>query len=173
MLVIVIIVFGYYYKYRLPIKYEAEVRLYAEKYQLDPNLVFAIIYTESKFDPEAVSRKGAMGLMQLMPTTAEWAAKKGGISYEGAQQLTQPVKNIEIGCYYLSYLMVRFDNNISNVLAAYNGGEGNVRKWLSNLEYSTDGVNLTKIPFKETEDYVKKVTNTYEIYASIYTEAKR
>ncbi len=152
---------------RLPIKYEAEVKKYSQVYDLDEAFVFAIICAESSFDKDAQSEAGAKGLMQLMPSTAEWLVEKYKLEAD-PNMLFDADTNILLGCQYLSYLNGRFDNDLALVLAAYNGGEGNVKKWLTNELYSPDGKTLTNIPYKETANYVKKVSTYYDLYKELY-----
>ncbi len=154
-------------KKRLPIKYQAEVKKYSQMYGLDEYFVYAVICAESSFDNEAQSSVGAKGLMQIMPETAIWLKEKYKMEVD-TDSLFEPDTNIHIGCQYLKYLNERFDNNPELVLAAYNGGEGNVRKWLSSSLYSPDGKTLTNIPYKETANYVKKVSTYYELYKKVY-----
>lgn len=110
----------------------------AKKNDLEPELVAAVVQTESNFRPTARSGAGASGLMQLMPRTGRWM---------GAKNLMNPSDNVRAGTKYLKYLNERFDGNETKILAAYNAGEGNVRRY--------GGVP----PFKETRNYVKKVAN--------------
>lgn len=152
---------------RLPIKYEVEVKKYAEMYQFDEYFIYAIICAESGFDNEAQSQVGAKGLMQIMPETAEWLKQKYKLDID-VENLFDPATNIHLGCQYISYLSGRFDNDMTLVLAAYNGGEGNVRKWLNNSLYSSDGKTLKNIPYKETANYVKRVSTYYELYKDTY-----
>ncbi|RKD33215.1 lytic transglycosylase [Thermohalobacter berrensis] len=156
------------FKFLYPLNYEEYIGKYSKEYGIDPFLVAAIIRVESKYYKEAKSYKGAKGLMQISPITGKWAAKELGIKNYNEDILYNPEINIKIGCWYLSKLMDQFDNNISVVVAAYNGGSGNVTKWLSNKKYSSDGINLDYIPFKETEQYVDKVLNSYKIYKKLY-----
>ncbi len=155
-------------KRRLPIKYEEYVIKYAKEYDLDENFVYAIICAESSFRADAQSSAGAKGLMQLMPQTAKWLKEKYHMDLD-ENNLFDPETNIHFGCQYLKYLNERFDNDMTLVLAAYNGGEGNVRKWLKSSIYSSDGKTLTNIPYKETANYVKKVSTYYELYQKIYS----
>lgn len=155
-------------KFIYPIKYKESVMKYSEEYRLDPMFVLSIIKTESKFDQDARSSKDARGLMQVTPKTGEWAAEKLGMENYDHEQLYDPEINIKIGCWYLDNLRTQFDYNMKLVAAAYNGGSGNVTKWLGDSEYSDDGKNLKKIPFEETENYVKKVFDSYEKYKAIY-----
>lgn len=153
---------------RYPLVYEDKIRKYAAEYEVDPFLTASIIFVESGFNPTAVSVKDARGLMQILPSTGEWVADKIGLQDYSEKQLFEPETNIQIGCWYMSYLVSQFPDNRELVLAAYNGGIGNVNKWLRNREYSSDGRQLDYIPFMETRNYVKKVLNTYDIYKEIY-----
>ena len=115
----------------------------AAKYDVDPALVAAVIETESRFHPQARSRVGARGLMQLMPRTGRWL---------GARNLNDPNQNIDAGVKYIKYLQRRFDGNLNKTIAAYNAGEGNVRRY--------NGVP----PFSETRSYVRKVMTRKKKY---------
>ena len=137
-----------------PTKYANFVEKYSNLYGVDENLVYAVIRCESRFNPNAKSKKGAVGLMQLMPSTASWCAKILGEEYS-EDMLYNPEYNIKIGSYYLSYLFTVFLNE-QEVIMAYNAGEGNVKKWLQgNGEV-----------FSETSVYLKRVSfvkRAYEI----------
>lgn len=154
-----------------PIKYTEHIVKYSKRYDLDPYLVAAVIKTESNFEENAKSNKNAYGLMQITGDTAEWAAEKMEIVHYDNKMLYDPEFNIRMGCWYLDNLRDEFDNNMEVVLAAYNGGRGNVQKWLKNTEHSADGKNLHYIPFKETDKYVKKVKVNYRIYKYLYGES--
>ena len=159
---------GYWFiKERYPMKHDAEIVTYAKKYDLDPYYVAAIIWTESKFRNSAVSDKGATGLMQIMPETGEWIAGKLKLKGYSSAALSAPETNIQMGCWYLSYLYEQF-KNWDTVAAAYNAGHGNVSKWLGNSDYSKDGVTLDEIPYAETKNYVQMVNRSYEIYKLLY-----
>ena len=166
---IVILVGGKYSikKYLYPYKYKEIVDKYSYEYNLDPFLVLAVIKTESNFNTYAESSKGAKGLMQIMDSTGEWIGSKVEIDKFNANMLYDPEINIEFGCWYLNSLLKEF-SDLSLALAAYNGGSGNVTKWLNNPEYSSDGENLTYIPFKETKKYVDKVNTRYNVYKFLY-----
>lgn len=167
-LLFIVFVWGNYeIKRRLPIKYEEQVLKYSAEFNVDKNLVYAIIAAESSFDKEAESRVGAKGLMQLMPDTAEWLKEKYSLPVDATQLFDENV-NIMLGTCYISYLLQRFDNDVTLVIAAYNGGEGNVKKWLKDPRYSSDGKTLENIPFEETSNYVKKVSTYYQIYEKVY-----
>lgn len=142
-----------------PLKYVKEISLASEVYDVDPVLIASVIKSESGFKEDAISKKGAVGLMQLMPSTAEYLAEK--ISY-GDFDLKNAVDNINLGTYYLSLLKDEFKDE-KLVLCAYNAGPTNVRKWFSDDELTENG-RLEKIPFKETENYVKKCMQAKKIY---------
>lgn len=142
-------------------KYETEVLAASEEYGLDPALVFAVIRTESSFDPSAVSPAGAKGLMQIMPATAEWVAFRTKTEFDESR-IFEPAYNINIGCHLLGYLLEKYGGELRFALAAYNAGSGRVDSWLADPEYF-DGEKLT-IPFPETKNYVEKVLKAYEKY---------
>lgn len=134
-----------------------------EKYQLDKALVFTVINIESHWDDKAVSRSGALGLMQVMPSTATEVASKIGITDFSVENLYNGRTNIEIGCFYLRYLLDEFDGDVNLTLCAYNAGPNKVREWQKNREF-WNGEKLIKIPYKETEKYVKKAISNKNVY---------
>lgn len=133
---------------------------------LPESLVYAVIKTESGFREHAVSRAGAVGLMQLLPSTAEFICRKEQIVFEPSR-LTEGKYNILLGCKYFLYLLGRFSEP-ETVIAAYNAGEGTVSEWLQNSEYSEDGKTLIYIPYKETSEYLKKIKKNKKIYEFFY-----
>lgn len=151
-----------------PINYIELINKYSNEYNVDPHLVAAIINVESKYDIYAKSNKEARGLMQISPSTGAWASKELQILDFSLEYLYKPEVNIRIGCWYLDKLNVEFNSNLRTVLAAYNGGSGNVNKWLNDNRYSQDGESLSNIPFKETDEYVEKVLKNYKIYKKVY-----
>lgn len=155
-------------QYFYPIRYEEYVEKYSNEYELDKYLVYAVIQTESKFDPNAKSDVGAVGLMQLMEETAKECNEKAEFGYNIPDELENPEVNIRIGCYYLNRLLKIFDDNKELALIAYNGGLGNVEKWLDNEEYSDGQGGLNITPYQETNDYVDKVLRSYKRYREIY-----
>jgi soluble lytic murein transglycosylase len=159
---------SWYKRMRYPLKYEDHIRKYAEEYSVDPYLAASLIWVESGFETEAVSGRNARGLMQILPSTAAWGAEKMGLAGYEEAMLLDPEKNIRIGCWYLGYLSNQFPGSMQLTLAAYNGGIGNVQKWLQDKAYSKDGKQLDHIPFPETRNYVLKVMHAYEIYKEIY-----
>ena len=155
-------------QYFYPIRYEEYVEKYSKEYELDKYLVYAVIQTESKFDPNAKSDVGAVGLMQLMEETAKECNEKAEFGYNIPDELENPEVNIRIGCYYLNRLLKILDDNKELALIAYNGGLGNVEKWLDNEEYSDGQGGLNITPYQETNDYVDKVLRSYKRYREIY-----
>ncbi len=147
------------------------IQKYAKKNDLDQYLVRAVIKTESNFIADAHSGK-ASGLMQLTDETAKWVCEKLGIDVKKID-LYDPEDNIKLGCYYLRHLIDYYDGNIDVALAAYNGGPGNVNKWLKNKEYSKNGKDLHYIPFKETREYVVKVNEHWKNYRELYEKENK
>ena len=131
----------------------------------------AIIKAESNFIEDAHSGK-ASGLMQLTDETAKWIADKLGKDTEEVN-LNNPRDNIQLGCYYIRYLINYYDGNVDVALAAYNGGMGNVDRWLGDKKYSDDGKTLKNIPFKETREYVKKVNSETLVYEKMMSKEVR
>lgn len=149
-------------EYIFPFSYNGYIETYSEKYGVDKYLAYAIIKAESNFNKDTVSRRGAKGLMQIMDKTAAWCADKIG---KDGYDLFEPEDNIELGTFYVAYLLDYYDGNEQNAVAAYNAGHGNVDSWLSNSEYSKNGKTLDVIPFEETDKYVKKIMFYRKIYA--------
>jgi len=154
-------------KFFYPVKFKDEVFGYSRQYGIDPYLVLAIMKAESSFNPKAVSRRNAKGLMQITDKTGEWAAFEIKLANYKNSDLFNPDTNIHIGCWYLRWLI---DNlkDVDLAIAAYNGGIGNVMEWLNDKNLSSTGFILDKIPFKETERYVVKVKNYYYVYKKLY-----
>jgi peptidoglycan lytic transglycosylase len=149
---------AWYAKLRYPLEYEHIVRGHAENYGLDPALVAAVIYRESKFDADARSDSGAIGLMQLLPDTAEGIALNTGGSKFRVRDLYDPEINVRYGSFYLRRLMRKYgDRRLA--LAAYNAGQANVDEWLA-----ADG----EIAFPETREYVDGVIELRDVYARAY-----
>ncbi|MBQ3379167.1 MAG: lytic transglycosylase domain-containing protein [Clostridia bacterium] len=150
-----------------PLEYQEYVMAAAEKYDLDPALIFAIIHTESRFDPEAVSPANAMGLMQITKDTYFFVNEKDGRGDLAVELLFDPEVNIDTGSYFIKWLIDDF-GDVDTAIAAYNAGRGNVKKWLGDSRYSENGATLSDIPFTETKNYVKKVNSAYEFYKKHY-----
>lgn len=150
-----------------PLHYEEIVFEVSNKYDLDPYLVFSVIRVESKFKEDAVSRRGAVGLMQIMPSTGMWLARQESFDVSNKEELLNPEKNIKLGCCYLKSLYYEFESKKA-ALAAYNAGPGRVQNWLELGVWDGSKENIDDIPYKETREYVKSVLKTYEIYKEIY-----
>ena len=147
-----------------PVQHLDIVFNYSEKYDLEPELILAVIHAESRFRENVVSRAGASGLMQIMPDTAYWLAERIGVSYFEYSKIFEPEINIHLGSFYLYTLITHF-GNIETALAAYNAGRGNVARWLENPEFSSDGKTLDFIPFPETREYVRRVAENKRVYS--------
>jgi len=153
--------------YKLPDP--ALVKEAAGVYGLDPALVAAVIHVESKNDPNALSEKGAMGLMQIMPKTGSWiAGKLDDLPDFQEADLYDPGINIRCGCWYLDYLLNRF-SDLRLALVAYNAGPGTLKNWLED-ESLSDGKELFEIPYKETAAYVERVFESMEKYRYLYED---
>ena len=175
-LLIIIIIISFYkvlniedkiLKILYPIKYKEYVYRYSDELHVDPMLTFAIIKTESNFDENAESKSGAIGLMQLMESTAKEQAKKLDIQYS-KKILYNPEQNLKLGLNYFDTLLDYYNQNYILAFAAYNAGIGNVQNWIENGIIKEDGSDIENIPFKETNMYVRKILNTYEKYKEIY-----
>ena len=149
-----------------PIKYEEYVSKYSEQYSVDKNLIYAIIKAESNFNENAISNKGATGLMQLMPATAIQLGKTMNVDCN-EENLKDVDININLGVKYISNLIEKY-NNIEVALCAYNAGTGNVDNWIEKGIIKKDGSDIENIPYKETNNYVRKILRDYKIYKKIY-----
>jgi soluble lytic murein transglycosylase len=150
-----------------PLSYVDEVRAGAASAGISPLLVLAIIREESRFDPNVVSRAGAIGLMQLMPATASWHSGLADSIPLGGNDLRDPAKNIRAGTGYFRYLLERFDGSVVGALAAYNGGEGRMARWKESFDPRRNPlVALELIGPRETRRYVKKVLDARSSYAA-------
>ena len=143
-----------------PLKYEETLRAAAAENGVEPALAAAVIRTESRFEPEVESSRGAYGLMQLRPETARFISERGGIGGD----YRDPKTNIRMGTWYLGYLLGQYEGHERLVLAAYNSGEGQVNSWISNEGFDVE----QDIPFAETRHYVEKVLEARDTYAEIY-----
>lgn len=148
-----------------PIKYEQYIEEYSKEYKLDKWLIYAIIKAESNFDEIAKSNSGAIGLMQIMETTADELKKS--LNINETIDLCDAKTNIMLGTKYFSDLKKEY-NNLELALAAYNAGKGNVKKWIESGILNNDGSNIENIPFKETNIYVRKIIQNYNLYKKIY-----
>lgn len=144
--------------------YRQEIIQYSARNRIDPAFTAAIIKRESDYDPKAVSRVGAMGLMQMMPDSFDWIGPKCGLDKNDKNALFIPENAIRTGCYLLGYIAPMFDGDPILTACAYHAGWGNVKGWLQ--KYSADGKHLTldEIPMEDTRYYARKVLEAYAIY---------
>jgi soluble lytic murein transglycosylase len=151
----------------LPLAYARIIRQQAGEKHLDPALVAAVIYAETKFDPRP-SSAGAEGLMQILPQTADFLARRSGATTFTVADLATPTVNIAYGSYYLRYLLNEYGGNEVLALAAYNGGETNVDRWVSAARRAGRTFSVSQIPFPETQAYVLKVMQAEQDYRQAY-----
>ena len=150
-----------------PTDYSEIVEEKAAEYDVPLSVVYAVIRTESNFDPEAESWVGARGLMQITKESYEWMDYYRGETGATWGDFYTPEVNVDYGVWLLSYLHGLF-GEWETVYAAYNAGPNAVKKWLGNPEYSLDGKTLDKIPYEETSNYREKVSKYREDYQRIY-----
>lgn len=158
------IAFPAYIEKEFPKEYPAQVSQYAEEYGVDENLIYAVMKTESDFDPAAVSDVGAIGLMQMTEETFEWLQSKTGEYNLSFEDLYTPDTSVKYGTYFLSILLDSYNGDLTTAIAAYHAGMGSVDSWLSESTTSANGTVLTSIPASATAHYVDKVICTMEVY---------
>jgi len=154
-------------EFSLPLTNANVIRQQAAEKHLDPALIAAVIYAETKFDPRS-SAAGALGLMQIMPGTAEYLAHRSGATSFTTSDLATPAVNIAYGSYYLRYLLDEYHGNVTDALAAYNGGESNVDRWIADARAQGHSLTVADIPFPETRAYVTRVLSAERKYRSKY-----
>lgn len=155
-----------YYPYR----YRQTIEANAIRYGVDPLLVAAVIRVESKYNPDAVSPKGALGLMQIMPSTADWIATQVGIENLTEEMILNPEINIQMGTWYLANLSNEFEGRLDVIIAAYNGGRGQVARWLAEGIWDGSYEGRDNIPFPETRHFLFKVKTGYKGYTRLYSK---
>jgi soluble lytic murein transglycosylase len=152
----------------LPLSHDDIIRQQSAAKGLDPSLVAAVIYAESNFRDQT-SSAGARGLMQITPATAHYIARlSGGTAFQQGD-LATPQVNISYGAYYLRYLLKRYGDNTVLALAAYNGGEGNVDRWIVAVSTAQRSFGIDQIPFAETREYVGRVLDARHSYRKRYS----
>ncbi len=180
LIVIVAIVMGYKaaqrseYEYRLaahPKKYSEYVSKYAQEYEIDEDLIYAVIKTESDFDCEAVSNVGARGLMQIMEETFDWIKYRLDDEESVYDDMFDPEMNIRYGAYLMDYLLEKFGDK-DTAVAAYHSGAGSVSSWLEDKENSSDGKRLDNIPSNTAAHYVNKINNALSNYKELYNNER-
>ena len=173
--ILIIVVFLGIFKNKIlkiiyPKTYKEIVSVYSEKYNVEENLVFALIKAESNLNSEAVSHREAIGVMQIMEETAKDVANKNSIKIENEnikQELLKIDNNINIGTKYLSTLLEKYKNK-EIAVAAYNAGIGTVDGWIQKEIIKSDGSDIENIPYKETNNYVRKILRNYKLYEELY-----
>jgi soluble lytic murein transglycosylase len=151
----------------LPLAHEDIIVQQAHEKGLDPALVAGVIYAETKFDARP-SSAGAQGLMQILPATAEFLARRSGATTFRVADLGDPQVNIAYGSYYLRYLLDEYHGNVVLALAAYNGGEANVSRWVAEAQADHHSFAIRDIPFPETQAYVLRVLQAQKNYRHTY-----
>jgi soluble lytic murein transglycosylase len=154
-------------EFGLPLDYQAVIRQQAAEKRLDPALIAAVIYAETKFDART-SSAGAEGLMQILPQTALYLAHRSGATTFNTADLGTPQVNIAYGSYYLRYLLDHYNGVTWQALAAYNGGEANVDNWLAEARARGTTFTIADIPFPETRAYVERVLEAQQNYRQQY-----
>lgn len=175
LIILILIVFLIVFKNKIqrifyPKSYEEFVSMYSDEYGVDENLIFAVIKAESNFQEDAVSHKDALGLMQIMKETAEDVARKYNIKIDfnnSEREILNVQNNIKIGTKYLAVLLEKY-KNIEVAVAAYNAGIGTVDNWIEKGIIKSDGSDIENIPYKETNNYVRKILRNYKIYQDLY-----
>lgn len=155
------------YELAYPKAFKELVIAASQKYNLEPELLWAIIREESHFRHDAVSSAGALGLMQIMPPTGKDIASRLGVSIK-EEDLLKPEINIEFGAFYINSMLKMFEKNMDKATAAYNGGGGNVKKWMESSFGTLEEDFPTAITFTETQEYITKVRNSYHVYKWLY-----
>jgi soluble lytic murein transglycosylase len=154
-------------EFALPLQDASVIRQQAAEKHLDPALIAAVIYAETKFDPRP-STAGAQGLMQILPSTAEYLAHlSGGVRFQTGD-LATPSINIAYGSYYLRYLLDHYDGDEMLAVAAYNAGMSNVDEWLASARAQDRELTVERIPFAQTREYVRRVLGAQRAYRATY-----
>jgi len=157
---------GKWERLRYPLEYKDLIRNASKTYNIDPYLLTAIIYEESKFNPSSESKPGAIGLMQIMPGTGQWIAEKQKRRFK-VDDLYGPAVNIDMGSWYFNYLREKYQDE-RLALAAYNSGHANVDKWLKDDRHTTVDSVIANIPYIETRQFVQRVLKTKGRYERLY-----
>ena len=156
-------------RWEYPVEYPEYVTYYADKYGIDQFMLYAFIRTESNFNPMAESDAGARGLMQITEVTFDWIKSKIAPTEDLTfEDLYDPETNIRFGSYFVSYCLLRYQNDLATAAAAYHSGLGTVDGLLSQTEYSANGQTLDHYPYPQMRLYVKKITDSYQRYLEIY-----
>ena len=153
-----------------PMPHYELVERYARDNTLQITFVYAVIKTESGFREEVTSPKGAIGLMQITEKTGTWISSMLQVADFTPDDLKKPEINIRFGCWYLSYLMDRFNGNRELAIAAYNAGEGAVSRWVETGAITWKDMKIKDLPYSETEQYMMRVNRIYFVYKTLYPD---
>ena len=154
---------------RYPMEYSNEVTRWAGEFEVDELLIYAVIRTESGFDPKAESSAGARGLMQMTEATFDYIKQRIAPEEElNFEDLYDPDTSIRFGGCLLSLCLARYGQDVSTAAAAYHSGWGTVDRLLQNAEHSDDGVTLKQFPYPQMGHYVNKITSSYQKYLELY-----
>ena len=158
---------AWYARHWYPLEYTSTIRTHAERSGVPAELIAAVIWRESDFNPAARSSQGAVGLMQILPSTATFISTQAGGPAESPDRLAEPEVNIAFGSWYLHYLLDKYgDDRIA--IAAYNGGETNAAQWVRDAAANGRPLTLDDIPFPETRAFVRSVERARAIYRRVY-----
>ena len=174
-IILMIIVFLGVFKNKIlkiiyPRNYYEIISIYAEEYNVDKNLILAVIKAESNFKEDAISHREAIGLMQIMEETAKDVATKYNIEIDAnnaKEEILDVQNNINIGTKYLQVLLDKYGNK-ELAVAAYNAGIGTVDNWIEKGILKEDGSDIENVPYKETNNYVRKILKNYQVYEKLY-----
>lgn len=150
--------------------YQQDIVTYSKKNNVDPFLVAAIIKNESNFKHDAVSKVGAVGLMQIMPETGRWIAEQMGLENYQDSDLYQTRKNIRMGCWYVGELEHEFQHNLVLLMVAYNAGRGQTHEWMQENGWDYNFNDIKSIPYTDTREYVAKVMQDRDKYYLLYKD---
>lgn len=157
-------------KYYYPLVYTETIQEVCKQYKLDPFFILALIKNESKFNPQAKSANGALGLMQIMPETGMWIAEQTKWKNFAATSLEDPTINIKFGSWYISELEHEFWGNEILILAAYNAGRGNVKTWIEKYGWNKNFSDINAIPFVETQIYIRRILHDKQTFSKYYLD---
>ncbi len=148
--------------------YKDQINIYSRVHRISPSMVSAIVFVESRFNATARSHKGALGLMQIMPSTGEWVAEQMQWEKFSVSDLYVPEKNLAVGIWYLAYLKKNFNHNEYLALASYNAGFRYVSQWLKEGTWDGNKIKIEQIPFPETKKYIMRIIVLRKIYHYLY-----
>lgn len=161
---------SWYARFWYPMEHVHAITAEAAATGVEPDLIAAVIYQESKYTENARSTRGAVGLMQVLPETADWIHRQRGAPAAGPDRLAEPEVNIAYGTWYLRYLLDKYRSQ-DLALAAYNGGETNLRLWIATARRNGHALTLADIPFSETRNFVGAVRDARSVYRRAWAES--